>query len=69
MKLWPQRLRPPRIRLPTSAQLEPLVRVAFLLAGIGALCRGLWLIYEPAAWIAGGLIGIWAAVPARGERR
>ncbi|GEA17509.1 hypothetical protein [Moorella sp. E306M] len=39
------------------------IREACLLAGFCLLTYGIWQIYQPAAWIVGGLILVWLGMP------
>lgn len=48
-------------RLP-KLQRESL-REALLLAGFFAFCYGVWLVYPPAAFIAGGVLVMYFAAP------
>jgi hypothetical protein len=42
--------------------LKDLVLDGLALAGIGAIVAGLWMIYQPLAWIAGGIFLVAIAV-------
>ncbi len=45
---------------------EDTLREACLLAGFLMVGRGLWLIYQPAAWIGCGAMLLWLGLPPRG---
>lgn len=64
------RLRHYAARLRTAiAPLPPLVfEKMFFFGGLGSIAFGMYLIYKPLGYIAGGLMGIWLATLISGER-
>jgi hypothetical protein len=45
--------------------LKETARDLMILAGFAAFTYGIWIIFEPAAYIIGGAIIMWLAIPAR----
>jgi hypothetical protein len=54
-----------RLKLTKLKLTDDHIREACLLVGFCSLIYGIWLIYQPAAWIVGGLILIWLGMPPR----
>jgi hypothetical protein len=45
--------------------IKELARDLIILAGFCAFTYGIWLIFEPAAYIIGGAVAVWLAIPIR----
>lgn len=69
MKLFRNmKFKPPKIRLPSLKITSETIQELAILAGFLMLLKGLWMVYPPLMWIAGGL---WLMLPAqnRAQRR